>query len=193
LGISCQEPLYPEAPRPTKSKICDITRVSTILVIDPGAPAREAVERALTPAGYRVVSGEPAELAALLQSEQPSLVIIEPAGQAGQGLEAIRTIKKKSSQDNEFRPVIVVSLRSELASRVDALGAGADDYLVKPFEPRELVARVAAQLRTKRIVDDALKGRSDLEESATHDPLTGLYNQRYLTTRRNSSSSRVVR
>jgi two-component system, cell cycle response regulator len=168
-----------------------MTRVSTVLVADPSANARAETQRALQAAGYRVVGcplGE--ELLRVLDQERPQIVVLEPVPE---GWEPLRQIKKTFSRDGDFCPVLVLSSRADAGARAEALDAGAEDAVGKPCDPRELVARVAALLRTRRIVDEALRSRSDLEESATHDPLTGLYNQRYLTTRLDEEFRRAQR
>jgi two-component system cell cycle response regulator len=168
-----------------------MTRVSTILVADPSATTRAETMRVLAAAGYRIVGcGLGDELARVVEAEHPQVIVLEPVPE---GWEPVRAIKKTASRDGEFCPVIVLSSRGEPAARAEALDAGADDALAKPADPRELIARVAALLRIRRIVDDALRSRSDLEESATHDPLTGLYNQRYLTTRLDEEFRRAQR
>jgi two-component system cell cycle response regulator len=168
-----------------------MTRVSTVLVADPSASSRADTQRILQAAGYRVIAtGLGDEMARAIEAERPSVVVLEPAPE---GWEPLRQIKKIYNRDSEFCPVLVLSSKAEVSGRVEALDAGAEDALGKPCDPRELVARVASLLRTRRIVDDAQQGRSDLEESATHDPLTGLYNQRYLTTRLDEEFRRAQR
>jgi diguanylate cyclase (GGDEF)-like protein len=152
-------------------------------VADPAPAAREAVERALSGTDHRVAGCEPGELLARIESERPVLVLVEPFSSAGGGLELIAAVKKKSWQDNEFRPILALTARPDPGSRADALAAGADDAVSRPFDAQELRERVAALLRTKRLLDEAMRHRSELEEAATHDTLTGLNNQRYLTTR----------
>ncbi len=168
-----------------------MTRVSTILVVDPSTSARSEAQRVLAAAGHRVAtSGLGDELARAIETERPMVVVLEPQPE---GFEPLRQIKRNYSRDNEFCPVLVLTSKADVAGRVEALDAGADDVLGKPYDARELVARVAALLRTSRVVDEALRSRSDLEESATHDPLTGLYNQRYLTTRLDEEFRRAQR
>jgi diguanylate cyclase (GGDEF)-like protein len=134
-----------------------------------------------------VITCEPGEVAAKIQAESgpgipPLVIVIDPFAPTS-GLDLIRTVKKLASGATGHLPVIVVTARPEAGARAEALAAGADDALSRPYDGRELLARIDAQLRTKRLVDEALRGRSELEETATHDSLTGLHNQRYLTER----------
>jgi diguanylate cyclase (GGDEF)-like protein len=70
---------------------------------------------------------------------------------------------------------------------------GADDYVGKPFDERELIERVSALLRIKRLHDELHQARIELEKLATHDDLTGLYNYRYLRTRLDDEFKRSKR
>lgn len=97
------------------------------------------------------------------------------------GLEACRVIKAMPGAG--FLPVVLMSMRTDSASRVEGLRVGADDYLGKPIDERELGTRVAAMLRLKRLHDEVAAARARLEEISTHDELTGLYNFRYLGAR----------
>lgn len=97
------------------------------------------------------------------------------------GLEACRVIKAMPGAG--FLPVVLMSMRTDSASRVEGLRVGADDYLGKPIDERELGTRVAAMLRLKRLHDEVAAARARLEEISAHDELTGLYNFRHLGTR----------
>lgn len=97
------------------------------------------------------------------------------------GLEACRVIKAMPGAG--FLPVVLMSMRTDSASRVEGLRVGADDYLGKPIDERELGTRVAAMLRLKRLHDEVAAARARLEEISTHDELTGLYNFRHLGSR----------
>ncbi len=97
------------------------------------------------------------------------------------GLEACRVIKAMPGAG--FVPVVLMSMRTDSASRVEGLRVGADDYLGKPIDERELATRVAALLRLKRLSDDVAAAKARLEEISAHDELTGLLNFRHLGTR----------
>lgn len=79
---------------------------------------------------------------AKLQSEQPDLVVLDVMLPEQDGFEVCRTIRKTSSV-----PIIMLTARGEVTDRIVGLEIGADDYLPKPFEPRELVARIQNVLR----------------------------------------------
>jgi diguanylate cyclase (GGDEF)-like protein len=159
-------------------------------VADPAPAAREATERALGGAGYRVVGCATADVLDRIESERPALIVVD-GGPAG--LDPVRAIKKKDQEEGEHRAVIAIVARAEALARIEALAAGADDVLSRPFDARELAARVQAQLRLKWMIDEAVQGKSELEASATHDVLTGLHNQRYLTSRLEEEFRRAQR
>ncbi|HKQ71411.1 MAG TPA: diguanylate cyclase [Polyangiaceae bacterium] len=107
------------------------------------------------------------------------------------GLEACRLLKGMTNES--FLPVVLVTVKTDSASRVEGLKIGADDYVCKPFEEKELVARVEAMLRIKRLHDHVASARQKLEKMSVHDELTGLYNYRYLHTRLTEEFKRAER
>ncbi|MEI9951325.1 MAG: response regulator [Pseudomonadota bacterium] len=84
---------------------------------------------------------------------------------------------------DSFLPVLLVTVKTDSASRVEGLRIGADDYVCKPFDEDELLARVEAMLRIKRLHDHVVEARARLEQLSLHDDLTGLFNYRYLHSR----------
>ena len=107
------------------------------------------------------------------------------------GLEACRLLKGMTS--DSFLPVVLVTVKTDTASRVEGLKIGADDYVCKPFDEKELIARVEAMLRIKKLHDHVAKARAKLEQLSVHDDLTGLYNYRYLHTRMSEEFKRAER
>lgn len=107
------------------------------------------------------------------------------------GLEACRLLKGMTS--DSFMPVVLVTVKTDTASRVEGLKIGADDYVCKPFDERELIARVEAMLRIKKLHDHVVQARAKLERLSVHDDLTGLYNYRYLHTRLSEEFKRAER
>jgi two-component system OmpR family response regulator len=114
-----------------------------ILLVDDEKRIREVVEYALVKAGYRVTAlseGEPA--LELLRADPADLVVLDIGLPGIDGLELCKRIRAHSST-----PVLFLSARADEVDRIVGLELGGDDYLVKPFSPRELVARVRAVLR----------------------------------------------
>ena len=122
----------------------DNEAMSTVLVVDDEPVVRDVVVRYLEQAGYRTLQAADGDSAReLLEQETPSLVVLDlmlPGGT--DGLALCRWIRARSGL-----PVIMVTALGEEADRLAGLELGADDYLTKPFSPRELTARVTAVLR----------------------------------------------
>lgn len=119
------------------------------------------------------------------------LVLLDVVMPGVNGVEACRMIK--SVMGETFVPVLLVTAKSDTASRIEGLRIGADDYVCKPFDERELLARIDAMLRIKHLHDQVQTAKSRLEELAVRDELTGLYNFRYLHTRLHEEFKRAER
>jgi two-component system, OmpR family, alkaline phosphatase synthesis response regulator PhoP len=117
--------------------------MSKVLVVDDELKIARLVRDYLTEAGFVVslASSGPAAVAAA-RSEQPDLVVLDLGLPGMDGYDVTRAIRAQSAI-----PIIMLTARSEETDRIVGLELGADDYVVKPFSPRELVARVKAVLR----------------------------------------------
>jgi len=117
--------------------------MSTVLVVDDEPIVRDIVVRYLEQEGFRTLEAGDGETArTLLEHETPSLVVLDLMLPGSDGLALCRWIRARSEL-----PVIMVTALGEESDRLAGLQIGADDYLTKPFSPRELVARVKAVLR----------------------------------------------
>ena len=120
--------------------------VASILLVEDEAAIREMVAMALERAGYRVRHAESAEDAdAAIRLSQPDLILLDWMLPGESGIDFARRLKRE--RVTREIPVILLTARGEEADRIRGLDAGADDYVPKPFSPRELVARVKAVLR----------------------------------------------
>ena len=125
----------------------NVTVPATILVVDDEAPIVELVRGYLEREGYRVIVADDGLIAVeRVRSERPDLVILDLMLPGVDGFEVCRQIRMFSDAY-----VLMLTARSEELDRVVGLSIGADDYLAKPFSPRELVARVKALLRRPRM------------------------------------------
>jgi DNA-binding response OmpR family regulator len=116
---------------------------ATILVVDDEPAVRRVLVMRLQLAGYRVVCAEDGEEAlSLFHSEQPDLVVLDVMLPKLDGFAVCRRLRAESCV-----PVIFLSALDAIAERVAGLDLGADDYLPKPFSPKELEARIATILR----------------------------------------------
>jgi two-component system, OmpR family, response regulator ResD len=124
----------------------DNAQMSTVLVVDDEPIVRDVVVRYLAQEGYRTLEAGDGDTArALLEQEEPSLIVLDLMLPGTDGLALCRWIRGHSQL-----PVIMVTALGEEADRLTGLELGADDYLTKPFSPRELVARIKAVLRRSR-------------------------------------------
>lgn len=125
-----------------------------ILAVDDDEPVRELLTSYLTSEGYRVSTAPDASTAlATLNSETIDLVVCDLRLPDGDGLGLIRQIRNESQV-----PVIILSVKDQDVDRIVGLELGADDYLTKPFNPRELLARIKAVLR--RVTGDGRPARA---------------------------------
>lgn len=114
-----------------------------ILVVDDEASIRQIVEARLNMAGFEVVTAADGEEAlAIYGKERPDLIVLDIMMPRMDGLQVCREIRKQNSV-----PIIMLTAKGEIPDRINALEMGADDYVTKPFSPRELEARIKAVLR----------------------------------------------
>lgn len=115
----------------------------TILVVDDEHKIVKTVQAYLENAGFRVVTAGDGQMAlTLFRHEKPSLVVLDLGLPKVDGLDVARTLRK----DSEV-PIIMLTARVDETDKLIGLELGADDYVTKPFSPRELTARVRAVLR----------------------------------------------
>ncbi|MFC1641349.1 diguanylate cyclase, partial [Myxococcota bacterium] len=165
---------------------------STILVADDDRITRELLTQILTSHGYHVEAYEDGQAAVeRVGKGAVDLVLLDILMPRITGLEACRLLKGMTA--DSFLPVVLVTVKTDTASRVEGLKIGADDYVCKPFDEDELIARVEAMLRIKKLHDQVQEARSRLERLSMHDDLTGLYNYRYLHTRLSEEFKRAER
>lgn len=163
-----------------------------IVVADDDRIARELLSTMLRAHGFVVDAVEDGQAAVeRVARGGVDLVLLDILMPRLTGLEACRLLKGMTS--DSFVPVVLVTVKTDTASRVEGLKIGADDYVCKPFDERELIARVEAMLRIKRLHDHVNRARAKLEEMSVHDELTGLYNYRYLHSRLNEEFKRAER
>jgi two-component system response regulator ResD len=117
--------------------------MTTVLVVDDEPTIRDIVVRYLERDGYRTLEAADGNRArALVESEKPDLVVLDVMLPGTDGLDLCRWIRASS-----HLPVIMLTARGEESDRIIGLELGADDYVTKPFSPRELAARVRTVLR----------------------------------------------
>jgi len=121
-----------------------------VLVIDDDKRLRDLIARYLTEQGYRVTPAINAEDArAKLAGITFDLLVVDIMMPGESGLELT-----KSLRENSLVPILLLTAMGESTDRIAGLETGADDYLVKPFEPRELVLRISAILKRAQVVGE---------------------------------------
>jgi len=131
-----------------------------IVVIDDEPSVREVVQAYLEKDGYHVfAAANGAEGLALAERTQPALIVLDLMLPDISGEEICSEIRSRSDV-----PVLMLTAKASEEERIAGLVSGADDYLVKPFSPRELVARVRAVLRRTQGVDEPLVELFSLDE-----------------------------
>ena len=119
----------------------------SILIVDDEAPIREMIAVALEMAGYDCLEAENAQQAhSIIVDRKPDLILLDwmlPGGTSG--IELARRLKREEMTGDI--PIIMLTAKGEEDNKIQGLEVGADDYITKPFSPRELVARLKAVLR----------------------------------------------
>jgi two-component system alkaline phosphatase synthesis response regulator PhoP len=114
-----------------------------VLVVDDERQIAEIARDYLRHAGFAVITaGDGAAALAMARAQRPDLIVLDLALPRIDGLDVAKALRRESSV-----PIIMLTARVEEADRLRGLEIGADDYITKPFSPRELVARVKAVLR----------------------------------------------
>ena len=124
----------------------------SILIVDDEAPIREMIVVALEMAGYDCLEAENTQQAhALIIDRKPDLILLDWMLPGTSGIELARRLKRDELTADT--PIIMLTAKGEEDNKIQGLEVGADDYITKPFSPRELVARLKAVLRRATPVD----------------------------------------
>lgn len=118
-----------------------VTRPATILVVDDDKRVIELLRIALEAHGYRMIEAHDGEQALqIARRERPDLVVLDVRLPKRSGFDVCERLR--NDPDDPGLPILLVSAAAEVETRVQGLSRGADDYLIKPFSPKELIARV---------------------------------------------------
>ena len=136
-----------------------------ILIVEDEAPIREMIAFHLGRAGYETLeAADCGKARELLADERPDLALVDWMLPDMSGLELTRMLKR--DKDYEDLAIIMLTARADEYDKISGLEGGADDYITKPFSPRELVARIQAVLRRARGDDDAVVTAGTLQLDA---------------------------
>ena len=165
-------------------------RPARVLVVDDSALIRAVLVGSLEEQGYAVVEAEDGtealEVAAI---DPPDVVLLDVVMPGLSGLEVLDRLQATLAHV----PVVCLTGRSDVGDVVEALARGAHDYLRKPFESGELLARLSSALRLKRLSDELRARNAELERVSRTDGLTGLLNRRAVEELLNAQLAHAVR
>ncbi|PJX25413.1 phosphate regulon transcriptional regulatory protein PhoB [Advenella sp. S44] len=131
---------------------------STILVVEDEPAIQELISVNLSFAGHKVLRALDAEQAkVLINAELPDLILLDWMLPGSSGLNLARNLR--GSERTRDIPIIMLTAKSSEADKVEGLESGADDYITKPFSPKELMARIKAVLRRRapQLTDDEIE------------------------------------
>ena len=151
-----------------------------ILVAEDNPVSRKILEKILVKAGHEVVSAGDGQKAMELFNEKFfPIVLTDWMMPKMNGLQLCKAIRKKKSTGYVF--IILLTARDSKDDIVKGLEAGADDYLCKPFNHAELLARVNSGIRLLKLEKSLKTVNEEIRIMSITDPLTGIYNRGYLT------------
>ena len=133
-----------------------------ILVVEDEAAIRQMISFNLERAGFDVAEAEDCGSArAMIADQRPDLVLVDWMLPDSSGLELTRALRR--DDDNKDLPIIMLTARADERDKITGLDSGADDYITKPFSPRELLARISALLRRSAPAADEPIAAGDLQ------------------------------
>ncbi|MBV8046632.1 MAG: phosphate regulon transcriptional regulator PhoB [Paludibacterium sp.] len=142
---------------------------ANILLVEDEPAIQELIAFNLTQAGHNVLRASTAEAAiTLVRNALPDLVLLDWMLPGVSGIEVAK--KLRSDERTRAVPIIMLTARSDEQDKISGLDAGADDYITKPFSPRELLARIKAVLRRRapQMTDDAVEVQGLRLDPITH-------------------------
>lgn len=142
---------------------------ASILVVEDDAAIRELLSISLESAGHRVIEAESAEAAEqLMKAALPDLILLDwmLPGRSGPQFAA----RIRENERSKEVPIIMLTARTDEQDRITGLDVGADDYIVKPFSPRELIARIKAVMRRRKpqLTEDQVQAQGLVLDPVTH-------------------------
>ncbi|MBN1595907.1 diguanylate cyclase [candidate division FCPU426 bacterium] len=163
-----------------------------ILIAEDDTNIAELVKIILEAKGYTTTWAKDGQEALDIAEEMiPDLILLDVMMPRLNGYEVLKLLKE--NDDLQHIPVIFLTVKGETDSKVVGLRMGGHDYITKPFDLDELIARVEAALRIKSEHDHLREVNQRLSELSMTDPLTSLYNRRYLMERFHEEIERAKR
>ena len=163
-----------------------------VLVIDDNEVVRNLAKKLLTNNSFNVLAAEGGrEAIELLKLFDPHVILLDVMMPDMDGYEVCR--KLKTIDKTKDIPIIMVTSKTDTLDKIKGFEIGAADYITKPFNPAELLARVNSQVKMKNVCDELQEKNIILEELVKKDGLTNLYNHRYFHERLNDEFVRSKR
>lgn len=181
-AFSRREVSPPPAPVAAAQPVAPEAEANKILIVDDDPLSARLIEICLGEAGFSTrYCKDSRDAIAALDSELPDLILLDLVMPDQDGFETCRQIRALASSDRI--PIIFLTRVSNLGDKVEALRSGGDDYMTKPFEPVELVARVRAHMQR----------HAAQREQIIRDAVTGAHSHRYFKQRLNQELRRLER
>lgn len=167
-------------------------RQTRVLVVDDDEDGLYILKLLLTKMKYEVHTARDGE-EALQKAEAlvPDIILLDVMMPKLNGFEVCKRVK--ASPEGMYIPIILLTAKSELMSKIEGLDCGADEYLTKPYDMSELTARIRSMLRIKGLNDSLRTANRQLEELSVTDELTKLYNRRYINRKLDEEFRRATR
>ena len=152
-----------------------------ILIADDSNVSRHLLESIVKKWGYQVITTADGNQAwdALQQPDAPRMAILDWMMPGLTGPEVCRLVRQKGIEPYTY--ILLLTSRTQKEDVIEGMTAGADDYVVKPFDQQELNVRLRAGRRIIDLQDELLKAQAALRYQATHDALTGVNNRGQIT------------
>lgn len=152
---------------------------ATVMIVDDSLLIRAVVRAGLQAEGYHVMQAEDGESALeQCQLHPPDVILLDIVMPGLDGYQVLAALKADPGLNHI--PVVFLTARTSMVDVVAGLRAGAHDYLKKPFEPEELLARVGSAIHVKQLQDQLREHNALLAEVSRTDSLTGIPNRRHL-------------
>jgi DNA-binding response OmpR family regulator len=135
---------------------------SLILIVDDDEDTRAVLRFALSNGGHKVIEASDGEQAMeVCRGQLPEAIVTDVMMPGVDGIQFVKMFRKEFA--GHYVPILMLTARSEIEQKVEGLEVGADEYLTKPFNYRELLARVSALIRIKVLTDSLLSRTKELE------------------------------
>jgi diguanylate cyclase (GGDEF)-like protein len=152
--------------------------MANILIVDDSKLIAHVAKTMLAKQGHEVVLAQDGKAGLeAAKSGQPDIILLDLIMPVMDGYQVCEQLK--ADETTQEIPIIMVTSKAETADKVKGLQMGALDYVTKPFDEAELIARVNIHLRLRELYQEVQEQNRLLQEMANRDGLTGLYNHRY--------------